>query len=160
MTSISLPVTLPFLSPLSSFSYILSFSFPFPCFSNIKPPCFSLSFWPPQPTFAPSISHITIISSLDAKCLPYQSHFLIHSFPLATDCSISHCSTPAFNPSHPVVVMVNSISHTPLTPSPSPATSIRALIHLRERAAVLVWLRGEAAERGEKRKRETLSEQI
>lgn len=67
-------------------------------------------------------------------------------FPLATHCSISHCSTPPFIPSHPVVVMVNSISHTPLThPHRAPATSIRALIHLRERAAsaLPVWLRGE-----------------
>lgn len=92
-----------------------SLCFPFPYFANIKPSCFTLSFWPLQLTLSSSTSHITIISTLDAKCLPYQSHFLIHSFPLATDCSISHCPTLAFNPSHPVVVMVNSISHTPHT---------------------------------------------
>lgn len=58
------------------------------------------------------------LSSLDANCLLYQSHFLIPpppSLPPAAHCSISHCSTPPFTSSHPVAVMVNSISHTPLT---------------------------------------------
>lgn len=99
-----------------------------------------------QPALGASISYV--IFSLDAKCLPYQSHFRIYSFPLAKDYSISHCSTPTFTSSHPIVVMVNSISH---TPSPSPANSITTLIHLREGSFLLGWCDWEVRPEKEKK---------
>lgn len=109
-TSISLPVILPFPSPLSSFSS---------CFQTfLSPLCSLFPVFPTSDSFRLTLTAKAgslHLSSLDAKCLLYQSHFLIHSFPRAAYCSISHCSTPPFNSSHPVVVMVNSISHTPLT---------------------------------------------
>lgn len=107
---LTMPVILPFPSPLCSFSS---------CFQTfLSSLCSLFPVFPTSDSFRLTLTAKAgslHLSSLDAKCLLYQSHFLILSFPRAAYCSISHCSTPPFTSSHPVVVMVNSISHTPLT---------------------------------------------
>lgn len=109
----------PFAIPLCSSSFFLftvklslahHFVFRFPVFATIKPLCFTPSLWPcSKRLFPPSL---TIICSLDAKCFPYQSHFLIHFFPLAMNRSITHCSTPTFNPLTPSLWwLIPSVTH-------------------------------------------------
>ena len=121
MTSISLPVTpfFPLLSviPFSFFLVLKLFYFLFvsllpvlttsnhlvspfdPCSQCLLPPSLT------SPLFPALVPSVCLINHIFSSILS----------PLATDCSISHRTTLALNPSHPVVVMVNSISHTPLT---------------------------------------------
>lgn len=127
-------------------NYVLSCQFlslillPLVLLSKLFPPCFPqyqpISLHPSPLTLPPALSPSHRLRRFRPRCqasTPHQSHFRIYSFPPAKDSSISHRSTPAFNPSHPVAAMVNSISHRALVhPHPTPATSIGALIHLRE----------------------------
>lgn len=121
MTSISLPVT-PF-SPLLSvipFSFFLVLKRFYFLFVSLVPVLTTsnhlVSLFDPcsQCLLPPSLTSLLFPALVPSVCLINHIFSSILS-PLAMDCSISHRTTPALNPSHPVVVMVNSISHTPLT---------------------------------------------
>lgn len=70
-----------------------------PCGRSLSPPSLT------SPSFPVSMPSVGLINHIPS----------FHPLLPATRCSISHCSTHTSSRSHPVVVMVNSISHTPLT---------------------------------------------
>lgn len=114
-TSISLPVILPFPSPLSSFSS---------CFQTfLSPLCSLFPVFPTSDSFRLTLTAKAgslHLSSLDAKCLLYQSHFLIHSFPRAAYWSVTAQhprSTPLTLSLWWLIPSVTRLSHTLTKPS-------------------------------------------